>query len=278
MKADFIELSGISANDSSIGIGTLTFENRIPSGLRSGTTGFGLGGNLTIETGRLIARDGAWVGTNTAGDKPAGELTVNAKESIELSGNSKANGFPTFLANATRGGGNAKSLTINTKQLRVSDGAIVSSGTAGSGQGGELIINASESVELIGTSKQPVSARVLQELVGASGISLSGIVGEEPFLSGVITGSLGGEGNAGALTINTGRLLIRDGAQASVSTVGAGDAGSLTVRASSIELIGSQQSSAANDILGQSLLTTAVGAGSTGKGGDIDITTETLSV
>ena len=278
VKADLIELSGISANDSSIGIRTLSFENRIPSGLRSGTTGFGLGGNLTIETGRLIARDGAWVGTNTAGEKPAGELTVNATESIELSGTSFANGFPTFLANGTRGGGNAKSLTINTKQLKVSDGAIVSSGTSGSGQGGELMINASESVELIGTSKQPVSARVLQELLGASGISLSEIVGEEPFLSGVITGSLGGEGNAGALTINTGRLLIRDGAQASVFTVGAGNAGSLTVRASSIELIGSQQSSDPNDISGQSLLTTAVGAGSTGKGGDIDITTKTLLV
>ena len=275
---DFIELSGISADDSSIGIGTLTFENRIPSGLRSGTTGFGQGGNLTIETGRLIARDGAWIGTNTAGEKPAGELTVNATESIELSGTSKAIGFPTLLANGTRGGGNAQSLTINTKQLRVSDGAIVSSGTAGSGQGGELIINASESVELIGTSKQPVSDLVLQELFGASGNSLSGIVGEEPFLSGVITGSLGGSGNAGALTINTGRLLIRDGAQASVSTIGAGDAGSLTVRASSIELIGSQQSSDPNDILGQSLLTTAVGSGSTGKGGNIDITTKTLSV
>lgn len=132
---------------------------------------------------------------------------------------------------------------------------------AGPGQRGELIINAS-AVELIGTSKQPVSARVLQELFGPSGNSLSGIVGKEPFLSGVITASLGGEGNAGALTINNGRLLIQNGAQASVS-IGAGNAGSLTVRASSIKLIGtSQQSSDFNEILGQSLLTTAVGAGS----------------
>jgi filamentous hemagglutinin family protein len=235
-------------------------------------------GNLTINTGQLIVRDGAWVATNTGGGMPAGELTVNARESVELSGTS-ANSRPSFLSSGTRGAGDAKPLTINTQRLIVSDGGIISAGTAGSGRGADLTINASESVELIGTSRQGLSAAVLQQMLGDSGVFVFDIVEDRPFPSGIVTGTVGGTGNAGSLTINTGRLLIQGGAQASVSTLGAGDAGSLIVHASSVELTGtSQQQLNPNDIVGRSLLTTAVGADSTGKGGAITVQANFLTI
>ena len=277
---DFIELSGTSANNVPLNLQSFIVANPGPSGLRNGTAGFGRGGDLTIETGRLIVRDGAWVATNTSGEMPAGELTVNARESVELSGTSLANGLPSFLASGTRGVGDANSLTINTQRLIVRDGAIISAGTAGgSGQGGNLTINASESVELIGTSRQGIPAPVLQQVLGTSGDFLFGIVEERPFPSGVVTGTVGGIGNAGSLTIKTGRLLIQGGAQASVSTLGAGNAGSLIVHASSVELAGtSQQQPNPNDLVGRSLLTTAVGLDSTGKGGAITVQANSLII
>jgi filamentous hemagglutinin family protein len=273
---DFIELSGTSLNDAPPGL--FTIGNRVPSGLRNETTGRGLGGNLTIETGRLIVRDGAWVTTGTGGQMRGGELTVNAKESVDLSGSSEANNLPSVLSSGTQGAGNAKPLTINTQRLSVRDGAIISAGTSGSGRGGDLTINASDSVELIGTSRLGLSADLLNQLIGVAGTRVFGIVENSPYPSGIITGSAG-NGNAGSLSINTGRLLILDGAQASVSTVGPGKAGSLNVVADSVELTGtSQQSRNPNDVVGRSLLTTAVGENSTGSGGDITVQTDLLTI
>ncbi|MBW4573247.1 MAG: filamentous hemagglutinin N-terminal domain-containing protein [Tolypothrix carrinoi HA7290-LM1] len=273
---DFIELSGTSLNDAPPGL--FTIGGRVPSGLRNETTGRGLGGNLTIETGRLIVRDGAWVTTGTGGQMSGGELTVNAWESVDLSGTSQANNLPSVLSSGTQGAGNAKPLTINTQRLSVRDGAIISAGTSGDGRGGDLTINASDSVELIGTSRLGLSADLLNQLIGVAGTRVFGIVENSPYPSGIITGSAG-NGNAGSLSINTQRLLIKDGAQASVSTVGPGNAGSLNVVADSVELTGtSQQSRNPNDVVGRSLLTTAVGENSTGSGGDITVQTDLLTI
>lgn len=280
VKADFIELSGTSAIDTPSQ--NFTIANRVPSGLRNGTDGFGLGGKLTINTRQLIVRDGAWVTTGVSrdlgGEMPGGELTVNASESVELSGISLANGLPSALVSGTQGAGKASPLTINTRQLRVSDGAIISAGTSKSGQGASLTINASESVELIGISKQGLSDDVLRQLIGVTGSLVFKSVEDRPFPSGVITGT-SGNGNANNLTINTGRLLIKNGAQASVSTVGAGNAGDLTVNASSVELSAtSPQSPNPNDIEGRSLLSTAVGQRSSGKGGDISVQANSVTI
>ncbi|MGI2906546.1 filamentous hemagglutinin N-terminal domain-containing protein [Tolypothrix sp. VBCCA 56010] len=279
VKADFIDISGTSAID--VFGEDFSVANRIPSGLRNGTNGFGLGGNLKIETRQLIVRDGAWVTTGTGPDRggkmPGGELTINASESVKLSGTS-FNGLPTVLASGTQGAGDAQPLTINTQRLSVSDGAIISAGTSSSGQGGDLTVNASDSVELIGTSRLGVSAELVKQLIGPGGANVFNIVENRPYPSGIISGSAG-NGNAGSLTINTGRLLIKNGAQASVSTVGPGNAGPLNVRAATVELTGtSQQSPNPNDVVGRSLLTTAVGEKSTGSGGNITVQTGLLTI
>ncbi|MCL6749858.1 hypothetical protein KBT16_02225, partial [Nostoc sp. CCCryo 231-06] len=282
VKADLIELSGTSANDSPLSLFSIT--RKLPSALRNDTDGRGSGGNLTIDTKRLIVRDGAWVITGTGNKKPGGELAVtggelliNATDSVELSGTSSDN-IPSVLASGTQGPGNAGKLVINTKKLMVSNGGIISAGTSSSGKGGELTINASDSVELVGTSKQGLSASQIKSFIGFGGTFVSDLVENRPFPSGVISGTAS-TGDAGNLTIDTGRLLIQGGAQASVSTINGGNAGQLNVSASSIELSGtSLESPKPSDIVGRSLLTTAVGEGSIGKGGDITVNTNSVTI
>jgi large exoprotein involved in heme utilization and adhesion len=75
------------------------------------------------------------------------------------------------------------------------------------------------------------------------------------------------------LKIETGRLVIQDGAQASVSTGRAGDAGRLTVRASEVELTGTSK-----DGYFPSTLQARVEQGSQGNGGDLTIETGQLIV
>ncbi|BBD69203.1 filamentous hemagglutinin outer membrane protein [Nostoc commune NIES-4072] len=282
VKADLVELIGTSANDSPLSLFSIT--KKLPSALRNDTDGRGSGGNLTIDTRRLIVRDGAWVITGTGNKKPGGELAVtggelliNATDSVELSGTSLDN-IPSVLASGTQGPGNASKLVINTKKLMVSNGGIISAGTSSSGRGGDLLINATDSVELVGTSKQGLSASQIQDFIGFGGTFVSDLVENRPFPSGVISGTAS-TGDAGNLTIDTGRLLIQGGAQASVSTINGGNAGELNVRASSIELSGtSLESPKPSDIEGRSLLTTAVGEGSTGKGGDITVNTNSVTI
>jgi len=107
-------------------------------------------------------------------------------------------------------------LTVNTSMLLVQDGAGVSVSTFGEGDSGNLTVDASGSVQVIGTTA------------------------DSQFFSGLLAqAASGSSGNAGDLTINTGSLLVQDGAQVSTSTFGAGKGGNLTVNASqSVQLIG----------------------------------------
>ncbi|WP_017719347.1 two-partner secretion domain-containing protein [Kamptonema formosum] len=206
----------------------------------------GAGGNLTVETGRLIIRDGAAVSSATFGAGKGGNLTARASESVEVTGATASSRFASALSaqvetGATGAGGN---VTVETGRLIVRDGAQVSSGSLGLGQGGSLAVRATHSVELSGTS--------------ANGIS-SGLVAEAQ-----------GDAGAGDLTVETGRLTVRNGAAAVTSSLGAGKSGNLTVRASeSVELSG---------VAGErpsGLLTRSFG---TGDAGDLTIETQRLAV
>ena len=95
-----------------------------PSGLSTDTTGEGDAGNLTINTGRFVAQDGAALSASTFGKGKGGNLTVNASESVELSGTG-SNGFASGLYAQAFSDGNAGNLRIYTQDLIVRDQAKV---------------------------------------------------------------------------------------------------------------------------------------------------------
>jgi filamentous hemagglutinin family protein len=214
--------------------------------LKTTTYDAGAAGNLTINTGRLIIHDGAVVGTGTFDKGQGGTLTVTASDFVELVGTSADGLFPSSLSTSTHSVGNAGNLTIDTGRLIVLDGARVSASTFGEGKGGILSVSASDSVEVSG-----VAAR---------------------FLSGLLVRTFG-DGDAGDLTIDTGRLIVRDGALIAASSIfGQGNAGNLNVTASDyIELIGTSA-----DIRFASGL--SVGTQAEGDAGDLTITTGVLIV
>ncbi|MBN3939973.1 filamentous hemagglutinin N-terminal domain-containing protein [Nostoc sp. NMS9] len=165
-------------------------------------TATGNGGDLTINTTKLIVRDGAQVYTSSITKGNGGNLTVNASESVELIGgffSPNMGNRPSSLFSSTGFAGNAGDITINTKRLYIQDGANISTQTlansqliAATGAGGNLTVNASESVELIGTS-------------------VNG------YPSGLFAAT-NGSGDAGKLKITTGKLIIQDRAELNVSS------------------------------------------------------------
>lgn len=206
------------------------------------TTGGRNGKDLTINSKDLIVRDGAQISTATAGVGNGGNLFVNASESVEVIGSSpfpnSNNVITSALFTSTAAGGKAGDLVITTKILRIEDGAQVSTASDGigtlvgegefqiipaTGRGGDLTIDASEAVEITGFSKY--KADTVSSLVA----------------------STNGSGDAGNVTIITGKLTVSDHAVIGVNSqfsnfsyVGGlpklGRAGQLNVNAQSIFL------------------------------------------
>ncbi|XGW00949.1 MAG: filamentous hemagglutinin N-terminal domain-containing protein (plasmid) [Leptolyngbya sp. BL-A-14] len=163
----------------------------------------GKGGDLLVETKRLVVRDEALINGATFSKGNAGNVTIRASESIDVSRSGS------IIAGVELGAeGDGGSLTIETRKLSI-DNAQVSTSTFGVGNAGDLTIRASESVNL---KFGGLFAQVL---------STSGKQG-------------------GNLNIFTNKLEAFNGSVISVSSLGLGTAGNLNINARSINLRRSQ--------------------------------------
>lgn len=262
------------------------------SDLSTGTLSTGAAGDITIETRQLIVRDGSFIDAFSEGDGRGGNITLDASESVEVNGKNRLFARITTQAFAD---GNAGDVKIKTGRLILRDGGQISSSTLGAGDGGDVSVYASEFVEVSGQGE------IFEGEVKGSGLFTQTT---EPFARGnggrleintkrlvvkgvaivsvaAIEGSRGQAGSldinasdsvevtgndstlqaisesskpAGNLTITTNKLIVRDEAEVSVSSLDSGDAGILTVNADSISL----------DTQGKLIGTTA-----SGNGGDI---------
>ena len=232
---------------------------RVDAGIDFSAVGDTVGGNLTINTRQLIVEDGAQVSTSTFGSGDAGNFTVNATESIQLRGEDKTNSLPGGLfaqVNLT-GEGTGGNLTINTPQLSISDGSKVQVATFGKGDAGELNINAGK-IDIFNT---PTLSNFTTGIFGS--VALDPRTEELP------------TGNGGDITILTEQLSILDGGKISVVTEGIGNAGTLNITATeSIKIRGVDPEP--DD--GVSFISGNVGENATGRGGDIKIATQNLSI
>jgi len=249
IRAETVELTGTTpfAAAQQLLLGTFN-PFSLSDGLYSFSAGSGAAGDLTIDSNRLIVKDGANVLTSTFLQGPGGDITLNASELAELSNGS-------LLITGSTGMGNAGNLAINAKQLQVLNGTSLATtpNLNSTGRGGNLNVTA-ESIELRGTPP---------------GVAVPG---------GLFTVTLGTRA-AGDLTINTGELIVADGAQVSATTSGGGAGGNLTVDADVVELSGiSADGQFLSGLITSSSLVTVPGIPGNAPAGDLTITTRRLSV
>ena len=176
-----------------------------------GTVQNARGGNILVQaTDDVVVRNGNISTRADFGTADAGDLTLNARRVRVIKESDLPEFFDNFSAISTTAGDNT------------------------SGDGGDLTINASESVEVIGDRPGVFVANSPEDLLFRGGALISTSTEEA--------------GMSGDLTINTGRLVVRD--RATVNTfpfVGGG--GDLTVNATEIFLQG--KSSISTGTLGQ---------------------------
>ena len=273
----------LNISDSLQVLGSSPRSPRLVSNISSITFLPGRAGNISVRTGQYKAKDGGTLLSATAGTGNSGDIHLEVSDAVELIGFEPNLFTPSSISSSTAGSGKAGNVTLNTSRLRLENGGRIDSSTVASGSAGSLLLNASESIEIKGvipnsrSSSSIVSSANLVEVVFRESFELP----PEASLTG----------KSGDVTINTGQLLVLDGAGVSVTNEGSGDAGVLQINAPLIWLEGAGSLSAATlsgeggnitisskDIRlgGGSEISAA--AGGLGNGGNIFIDTDTLVV
>ncbi|MCU0515863.1 MAG: filamentous hemagglutinin N-terminal domain-containing protein [Oscillatoria sp. Prado101] len=129
-------------------------------------------------------------------------------------------------AGVSTGGEGGGDIQVLAGRLTIKDGSEIIADTLGSKPGGTLAVTASESVEIVSTSP------------------------DEKFPSALRAQTFG-TGNAGSVTIQTGRLTVRNGGLIGAATNSLGHGGTVTVEASeSVEVFGISAKRQAPSLLG----------------------------
>jgi filamentous hemagglutinin family protein len=178
--------------------------------ISSVTGGSGNSGSLTIDTQKLEILDGANINTSTFSEGNAGDLTINASNSVLLSGLSTnfsrnplrsalASGalfVPIFTSNPPSG--STGNLIVNTPKLTIADGASINISHAGTGDAGNLVINAG-SVFL--NREGRITAETSSGLGGNININLNDILSLRN--NSFISANSNGTGDGGNIQIKT---------------------------------------------------------------------------
>ncbi|MCW2239659.1 beta strand repeat-containing protein [Azospirillum canadense] len=231
--AGSLSIAGFEGNGTRSGIGS-TAERF--SGGHAGTVRVATPGALTITPGGIITSD-----TFAKGD--AGGVTVQAG-SLSITGNGGED-FTGITSSANRTSeGNAGTVRVTTAgPLAISRGGVVNSDTYAKGNAGNVVVQAGSLL-----------------IDGANAPALTGIA------SNANTGS---RGNAGTVTVATaGTLALVDAGEISSNTFAHGNAGAVSVHAGSLLIDG---------VDGPPRFTgigSSAEAGSNGNGGTVDVTAD----
>jgi large exoprotein involved in heme utilization and adhesion len=164
------------------------------------------GGDIKLKARSLSLTNGAQFTTSTSGQGNAGNVEIDVSDAVNFVGVSEVN--PNFRSGIfstveATGKGRGGDVNLSAGSLSIIDGAQVNSNSGGEGDAGNIAINVKNDTNLDGTG---------------------------PLFGGGIFSNLeGGVGKGGNVSVTTGSLSLKNGANISASTFSQGDAGSVTL-------------------------------------------------
>ncbi|MFM6351420.1 MAG: filamentous hemagglutinin N-terminal domain-containing protein [Dolichospermum sp.] len=159
----------------------------------------GNGGNITIDTANLTLENGGYISADIYGKGNAGNMAIQATQGVNVRGR--------LTSGVTRtGDGNGGGITIDTSTLTLENAGIISADISGKGNAGNVVIKATQ------------------------GVNVRGGLSSSVFNTG--------EGDSGGITIDTSTLTLENGGFISTSTYGKGDAGNIAIKATQGVTIG----------------------------------------
>ncbi|WP_088889401.1 beta strand repeat-containing protein [Leptolyngbya ohadii] len=242
----------------------------------SDTQGRESGGTISINAARsVILRDGSNIATFTNGVGRAGNVFINAADSIQIFGTAPSNRAerpsPSTIGSQVGGlgeenldaiTGRGGNVTLNTNTLTIENGGAIEASTFARGTAGNITIRAASAIELSGVS-----------------VFGSGVRGEQPsgIFAQVALGAIDNAGDAGNITIQTGDLTLLEGAQISSAARTGGQGGSIRISANnSVRLSG--RSPNATPVIGRSGIFVSAERSAVRDAGQLNIRTRQLTV
>jgi filamentous hemagglutinin family protein len=253
--AEFIKVGGKSTG------GNFT------SSILSDTRSYSPAGNLTINTGDLYIDADGLISASSVGNGAGGNILINARNAIKIDGSGVHN-LETLVTDGltgklnlanVKGGivaftinqGAAGNIAINTSELNLDRGGMISAASYGDDNAGNLQINAAKSINVrssaiisptfaagdggnldlntknLTVSKGGAIASASAgsgkagniDILATESVSILERIPDLLFSGSISTGSYGGLGLSGDLQINTQRLLIRDGANIETNNI-----------------------------------------------------------
>jgi len=218
VNADTIDLVGFSSDRQFVSV--IGSES-----LNSGAGG--KAGDVIVRSRLLNARDGALISTQTFGEGQGGNLTIAASEATTLIGTgTRTDGqiSQSGLVSSTSGSGNAGTLQLSTRSLRIQDGASISASTFGSGIGGDIniVIDGTLRMNTGFISSASASSEGGDINITARNIRLQGN-------SNIITSVFSGAGGGGNITL-TAKSIIALNDSDILAFARAGNGGNITFK------------------------------------------------
>ncbi len=238
----------IAANNNATGnAGSVTLEatdavsltgsnTRIFSTVEAG--GIGNGGDISIDAGAVSLADGAQLRALARGTGDAGNVSITAKQAVDLAGQSTAI-IDTVELGGTGKGGN---ISIDTASVLLTDGALLTSSNNGTGDAGNINIKANGAVDIIGVQSNNLRGAI------ASVVSNRTI------------------GNGGNITIDARSFLLQDSASLLAANLGQGNSGRIKITTTDAARLSG---------IGGLFVTTA---SNLGTGGDIDLNSRQITL
>ncbi|AFY45253.1 S-layer family protein [Nostoc sp. PCC 7107] len=211
VDATTIELSGFSPiNPNSV------------STLSTSVYGSGNAGDISVNANSLLVSNGAALISATFGSGSSGKVAIRTNHTTVMG--QSPGGTYSNISSTTFATGNAKTLTLDTAKLQILDGGAVAATTFFAGNGGNISINATESIQISGRSRNNNSS------INSSTTRLIPQLRQRFGLPDILTA------NAGNVSITTPNLTVTHGGTVSVTSQGSGNGGSLNITANTIRL------------------------------------------
>ncbi len=176
-------------------------------------------GDIQVQGKNINFTDGSLALIVNFGSLNSGAIRVEASDTLDLTGITSFNVQPFLgatkinrgIVTSTESAGKGADIIISAKKLIGRDSVIITPLTFGTGNGGNLTINSTESVEILGPA-----------------------VNESSDVSSTFGTGTYGPSQAGNVNLSTKKLLIQDGGSLYSVTFGNGNGGNLTVNASEV--------------------------------------------
>ncbi len=210
-----------------------------------------INGGIHLSGRRISLTDGS-VGLvqNSTSAMTGGNITVNASELLEFTGTTPDGKIRSNFTTETTDTGASGEVRVTTKDLIFTDGGQIVTRTFSEGNSGDVNINASESVQVIGSAA--LNPRFLSSIF----LTVNGRTST---------------GKAGDLNISTKDFIASDGGLISTASYGLGNGGNITVDADNVDLSGT-------DPVFDGSTDLRVGSFRGGNGGSLTVNTQRLTV